>query len=159
MVGGDVPPGRGSHSTRGWRGDPDEIVIKFRGSKCDQFKTGCLRNLFASVVKELYPVMAMSSGHRLGKEGEQGPVMDTPGEDPVGRNEVAGVLRQAALDLGASPENLSTHSLWARGATALYAAGYGEAEITYHGRWRVGIVDGICAQDSGSQRRCGARHV
>lgn len=30
---------------------------------------------------------------------------------------------------------LTTHSLRAGGATALYAAGYGEAEITYHGRW------------------------
>jgi len=61
--------------------------------------------------------------------------MSVPGEDPIGRNEVAEVLRQAAAAMGESPDMLSTHSLRAGGATALYAAGYGEAEITYHGRW------------------------
>ena len=115
---------------------PDEVVIKFRGSKSDQFKAGCVRNLFSSEVEGMCPVAALwQLAGRLGPEQRGGPVMAVPGEDPIGRNEVAEVLRRAAVELGEPTDRLSTHSLRAGGATALYAAGYGEAEITYHGRW------------------------
>lgn len=115
---------------------PDEIVIKFRGSKSDQFKAGCVRNLFSSEVEGMCPVAALwHLARRLGPERRHGPVMAVPGEDPIGRNEVADILRRAAVVLGEPTDRLTTHSLRAGGATALYAAGYGEAEITYHGRW------------------------
>jgi len=117
-------------------GPPDEVVVKFRGSKSDQFRAGCVRNLFSTGITGMCPVSALwDLATALGPLRRLEPVMCVPGEDPIGRSEVAGVLRDAALALGQSPDNLTTHSLRAGGATALYAAGHGEAEITYHGRW------------------------
>ena len=111
--------------------DPNEVVIKFRGSKSDQFRAGCVRNLYATGIDGMCPVAALwPLARRLGPARRSGPVMEVPGEDPVGRNEVAAILRRAAVALGESPDDLTTHSLRAGGATALYAAGYGEAEIT-----------------------------
>ena len=115
---------------------PDEVVIKFRGSKSDRFRAGCVRNLFATGLDGVCPVEALwDLARAVGPERRDGPVMAVPGEDPIGRNEVASVLKRAAVLLGESTEQLTSHSLRAGGATALYAAGYGEAEITYHGRW------------------------
>lgn len=37
----------------------DEVVIKFWGSKLDQFKAGCVHNLFSSEVEGLCPVAAL----------------------------------------------------------------------------------------------------
>jgi integrase len=120
----------------GGEGDPDEVVVKFRASKTDQFKAGCVRNLFTSGLDDFCPVLALwSLAKELGPRLRSGPIMAVPGEGPVGRNEVAQALREAAAAVGESTENVSTHSLRAGGATALYAAGYTEAEITYHGRW------------------------
>jgi len=113
---------------------PDEIVVRFRSSKTDQFKAGCLRNVFATGLPDLCPVLAL---WEWAKEVavRKGPVMAVPGDEPVSREEVTERLRDAAVSLGDEPDNVGTHSLRAGGATALYAAGYGEKEITYQGRW------------------------
>ena len=113
---------------------PDELVVKFRSSKTDQFKAGCLRNVFATGLADLCPVTAL---WEWAKElpSKKGPIMAVPGDDPISREEITERLRDAAVALGEDPDNLGTHSLRAGGATALYAAGYGEKEITYQGRW------------------------
>jgi hypothetical protein len=116
--------------------EPDEVVVKFRASKTDQFKAGCVRNLFATGLEDLCPVRALwALAKELGPDRRRGPVMVVPGEDPIGRREITDVLVRAATAVSESTERLSTHSLRAGGATALYAAGYSEKEITYHGRW------------------------
>ena len=38
---------------------PDELVVRFRSSKTDQFKAGCLRNVFATGLPDLCPVTAL----------------------------------------------------------------------------------------------------
>lgn len=38
---------------------PDEVVVRFRSSKTDMFKSGCVRNLFVTGLGDLCPVSAM----------------------------------------------------------------------------------------------------
>lgn len=117
-------------------GEPDEVRIQFRASKTDQFRAGCVRNLFRTGLDDLCPVTALwTLATMLGGDRRKGPVMSVPGEHPVSRTEIAEELRKAAVDCGEDEANIGTHSLRAGGATAMYAAGYGEDEITYQGRW------------------------
>ena len=115
---------------------PDEVRIKFRGSKTDQYRSGCVRNLFATGLDDLCTVEALwKHAHMVGGSHLKGPVMEVPGETAINRADVTDILRKAAKEVGADSETVCTHSLRAGGATALYAAGYSDNEIQYQGRW------------------------
>ena len=113
---------------------PNEVIVRFRSSKVDQFKAGCLRNVFSTGLPDLCPVAAMWRWAVL-SGGKTGPAMSVPGEAPVSREEVTELLKEAAVALGDDEDDLGTHSLRIGGATALYAAGYPPPEISYQGRW------------------------
>lgn len=66
----------------------------------------------------------------------KGPVMGVPGGRGISRADVVEVLRIAPhrWELP-NASRVHTHSLRAGGVTALYAAGFSEAEVDYHGPW------------------------
>lgn len=115
--------------------EPDEVVLNFKYSKTDQFRSGMRRNLYASgedlcVVRALWTlVLATPRDRRTGAlmRLESGKVLD--------RDSMNGILRAAAETLGVPGARVATHSLRIGGATAAYMAGMPIEEIKWLGRW------------------------
>jgi hypothetical protein len=120
---------------------PDEVVIRIRGSKTDQYNVGQVRNHFLSghtylcVVKALARVKGLFP-LRFGKS-EEGllPMFRWDSGDPIKRDQVVSWLERAALAEGIPPERVASHSLRIGGATALYHACKDLDVVRRYGRW------------------------
>ena len=124
------------------RGTPcTEVVVFQPGAKNDWMGQGTSNNIYADeeghplcVVGLFNKMRAMKPNH-LSVNNAGTHLFTLSGGDVLHRDKVESSLRQAARQLKIPDDVLSTHSLRAGGATAMWAAGYSVEEIQRRGRW------------------------
>jgi hypothetical protein len=122
--------------------EPDEVIIRIRGSKTDQLNAGEVRNHYVSKEKEgLCVVRALSElrktfPQRFGKGSEADqPLFKWKSGKAVMRTDVTAWLERAALSQGVPIERIGAHSLRIGGATALYHTTKDLDLVRRYGRW------------------------
>lgn len=83
--------------------EPDEVIIKLRQSKTDQFRAGTTRNLFRGPEADFCPVRvlwALRGTHGGHGADQTAGVFTMPGGRVISRTLIAQVLREAATALG-----------------------------------------------------------
>ena len=118
----------------------DELVINLRGSKTDIYNEGNKLNikLTPGVEPPEHPLILLRLAYAMKPAAFQGghPLFTKDDNKTViSRSEVNKALKLAALKLGLDPDDHTTHSLRAGGATALWRAGWPPAKIKRRGRW------------------------
>lgn len=121
---------------------PDEVVLRTRGSKTDQYNVGQVRNHFST--KDPEGLCVVNALHRLrqafparfheGYESDLPLFRWTKGE-AVRRDLVKSWLERAAVAEGVPPDRIGSHSLRIGGATALYHVTGDLDLVRRYGRW------------------------
>jgi hypothetical protein len=120
--------------------DPDELVIRIRGSKTDQYNRGEFRNHFASGDPEICVVSAVAQyaiqhPSRLRGERELMPFFSDGQGRLLQRHQIQELIIRTAMELGDDPSEVGTHSLRIGGASALWNIFRDTALVQRWGRW------------------------
>ena len=119
---------------------PDELIVCIRGSKTDQYNRGEHRNHFLSgdpaycVVSAVATYARARPGRYRGAH-ELGAFFTNERDQPLLRGQVQEALAHAAVDAGADPKDIGTHSLRIGGASALWNTFRDTALVQRWGRW------------------------
>ena len=119
----------------------DELLIHLRGSKADIFNEGNKLNLTltpGAAEPPEHPLVLLRLAYAMKPAAFQGAHPFFTKDDNktvISRAEVNKALKSAALKLGLDPDDHTTHSLRAGGATALWRAGWSPPKIKRRGRW------------------------
>ena len=148
----DIRPMKG-HGYCDWEDDFDGVMVRFRGSKTDQYNQGCMRYVGKTgnsrcLIAELHGWFALQPGHFEVTE-DSVPLFTMPDNKVATRAELQGDLRSAAVACGVDESRIGTHSLRVTCATWLYQAGYDLEYIKRHGRWVSNVVHVYLWEGSG----------
>ena len=135
-----------------WADDFDGVMIKFRGSKTDQYNEGCLRYVGATgnsrcLIASLHEWYDAQPGHF--EREDDTPLFTLPDGSVLTREALAADLRLGTTSLGLPASRVGTHSLRVSCATWLYQAGYELEYIKRHGRWVSNVVHVYLWEGSG----------
>lgn len=118
-----------------------EVVMFMPGAKNDWMGQGTSANIYADedghplCVVKLFNLMRSAKPSHLSTGNSGTHVFTLTSGKVLHRDKVEAKLRQAAQQLHVPAAMVSTHSLRAGGATAMWAAGYSVEEIQRRGRW------------------------
>ena len=147
----DVSPMKGQ-AYCSWEDDFDGIMVKFRGSKTDQYNEGCLRYVGATgnsrcLMKALHEWYDLQPGHF--SRCDDTPFFTMPNGAVLTREELQADLRLGTTELGLPANRVGTHSLRVSCATWMYQAGYELEYIKRHARWVTNVVHVYLWEGSG----------
>jgi hypothetical protein len=135
----------------------DEVVLKIRGSKTDQYNQGEIRNHFRTTDPRLCVIQALADyeshqASRMRGPGAQGHLLVWGSGGPVQRSELQVLLERAAVAQGVDPRYIGSHSLRFGGASALWAAFRDSALVRRWGRWASDAFHGYLWEDRGNAK-------
>jgi len=138
LHGNDVEARTGNQTLRSFKG-AEEVVIKIKGSKTDQYNVGCVRNQYRSG-KELDPVGAFEEyerhfPHRIRGTEAHLPLFRWQDGSFITRQQLQLQLEIAAIAEGVDPQEYGSHSLRIGGATAMYHVVGDLQQVRRFGRW------------------------
>ena len=148
-----MTPKSGGNPTRSWA-EANEVVIKIRASKTDQYNRGEWRNHFrvaeAAVgtgdarlcVVEALEIYEGWARERFSGARMYDPLFAFDDAKLVTRADVQRIVMQSAVAEGVDPDDLGSHSLRIGGASALYAAFKDTALVQRWGRWNSDAFQG-----------------
>ncbi|OWY99153.1 hypothetical protein PHMEG_00029898, partial [Phytophthora megakarya] len=119
-------------------------VVRFRGSKADQFGKGTTRTLARSGSPWCCPVQALwflVEHHQSIGAHVNSPLCKVGPRQILQVNDVATAIKHAAAANGENPDRFGSHSLRSGGATALFNAGVDSLAVKKFGRWRSDAVE------------------
>ena len=161
ITGADVIPRRNGARVRDFA-DADEVVLHIKGSKTDQYNTGCTRNLYRTG-GDVCPVEACrriqaAFPERFDSEAHL-PLFRYSDGRFVRRQDLERAARAAAIAEGVPPEKMGGHSFRIGGATAMYQAGIELDVIRRFGRWLTMVVHGYLWETHERQREFASKMV
>ena len=135
----------------------DGIMVKFRGSKTDQYNEGELR--YVGITKNSRCVIkALRQWYRLDPDhferNPENPLFRLPSGRVLTREEMQADMRDAAVHFKIEAQRIGTHSWRVSGATWLSQAGYDIEFIKRHGRWTSNVVHVYLWEGSGHHGMC-----
>ncbi|GMF22438.1 unnamed protein product [Phytophthora lilii] len=126
------------------------VIIRFRGSKSDQFGEGALRRLERSGQNWCCPVLAAwfrVQHHKSLRELQPTRKTDVSTNRQV--RDVVKAVKFAAKQAGQSPKSYGSHLLHSSGATALFNAGFDGLAVKLFERWKSDAMErGACVTNA-----------
>ncbi|MAV11925.1 MAG: hypothetical protein CL861_00440 [Cyanobium sp. MED843] len=137
-----------------WRDVFTGVMVRFRGSKTDQYNQGCMRYVGQTgnarcLIRELHEWYKLQPDHFEGVRSEARPFFTMPDGKVATRQGLQADLRAAAVACGVDESRVGTHSLRVSCATWLYQAGYDLEYIKRHGRWVSNVAHVYLWEGSG----------
>ena len=117
-----------------------EFAVFHRTSKSDFLHQGASNNIYACGDDTPYcPIRLLNRARAMRPEHFGSPdnfLLACLDGRPVRKGRVEGLLKAGSIRLGLPQEHVTSHSLRAGGASAMWAMGRSEAEIQFRGRWK-----------------------
>jgi hypothetical protein len=120
------------------------VIVRFRGSKTDQFGEGASRRLERSGFRWCCPVRAawyLVEHHKSLGVAESTLLCRIDATRNLQVRQVVDVIKGAAKQAGQEPERFGSHSLRSGGASALFNAGFDSLAVKLFGRWKSDAVE------------------